>query len=570
MARSVRAGTRGSPPPRARGRGDRAGPRLPVPGVSRFPGPPAPLPSRSRRRAARARPGAGLGPWRWGVRRGARIPGFGPGGAVGWLDGGGEAGRLSPRRGVACGRPPPVAGAGPRARGGRRTWRCLPETGRRPGPRGGRPVCLGRWDPRVVSPAARLRPRPFLGGPPLAASPRPSSGGAGVSPRVLRPSARCPGGVLCRPSPEKPRTLCHTRVSPPDPPPPPASRALGKVAGVPRARGALGKRSRGAAAGPCVVGEKEGGALPCPGGRSRRRRVGAGPPRGRAAFDGRRSSLWVPRDRPCAGRPSGGETPRAPRRNRLASPLPFLLSFLAERPLRAPRGSPAFNPRPAVAAPAPPPQLGGRPVSSAASRPAPSPGPPRSRGRLAPRASRRGPRRRRCVRAATVPVPLPRGRAFPARRPGPRPGGRREPASPRAAPPGGGGSPGPRAPDPSPGGPALREPARPSTRPPVSRSRGAVGRCRSARGRGRPRAAPPRPPRGRRRGVSRPLGSFPPTPPAAWCRAGVLWGGRFSGGPARPPASPCPLRTRAPCSAPRARHTSGPPPLSVCARSLPG
>ena len=67
-----------------------------------------------------------------------------------------------------------------------------------------------------------------------------------------------------------------------------------------------------------------------------------------------------------------------------------------------------------------------------------------------------------------------------------------------------------------------------------------------------------------------PSGLSPPTPPAAWCRAGVLWGGRFSGGPARPPASPCPLRTRAPCSAPRARHTSGPPPLSVCARSLPG
>ena len=289
---------------------------------------------------------------------------------------------------------------------------------------GDRPASRASRGPPCV-PGAVGSPRRFPGGPSASeALPRRSPSG-----RVSAPFLRGCWGVPARLAPL--RTLPRRRSLPAVPReaqdlvphagvasrPAPTARQPGVGEGRRRSPGARCSREavarRGCRARALSGRRRRGGALPCPGGRSRRRRVGAGPPRGRAAFDGRRSSLWVPRDRPCAGRPSGGETPRAPRRNRLASPLPFLLSFLAERPLRAPRGSPAFNPRPAVAAPAPPPQLGGRPVSSAASRPAPSPGPPRSRGRLAPRASRRGPRRRRCVRAATGPVPLPRGRAFP-------------------------------------------------------------------------------------------------------------------------------------------------------------
>ena len=416
-----------------------------------------------------------------------------------------------------------------------------------------RPVCV-----RGLSSEVPLWPRLRALPPGVLGCPR-----ASCAPPHVAPAAFFAGRPPRSPGP------CATRgCRLPTRPPSPASRALGKVAGVPRARGALGKRSRGAAAGPCVVGEKEGGALPCPGGRSRRRRVGAGPPRGRAAFDGRRSSLWVPRDRPCAGRPSGGETPRAPRRNRLAPLCRSFFPFSPSAPCAPLAG--ARRSTPAPRSPRAPP-----PSSGAARSPPPPPAPPIPGAAALPGASRsagprRGPRRRRCVRAATGPVPLPRGRAFPARRPGPRPGGRREPASPRAAPPGGGvpRAPGPRTPRPvglrcaSPRGPRR-------VRPCLGPAAPSVGAA--PRGGGGALAPPLHARRAAAGGVCpAPSGLSPPTPPAAWCRAGVLWGGRFSGGPARPPASPCPLRTRAPCSAPRARHTSGPPPLSVCARCLPG
>lgn len=142
----------------------------------------------------------------------------------------------------------------------------------------GRPVCLWRWDPRVVYPVGPLRSRRLASKSALSRSLRPGK----PSPRVLRPqpllNPACrdplpgvtadapqpppPGWSSCRPRPEnRPPAV---RVSPLGPSPPPPVGVLGLVASLGREcfRGARGVVARGCVvcvSGRVLPGEENGG-----------------------------------------------------------------------------------------------------------------------------------------------------------------------------------------------------------------------------------------------------------------------------------------------------------------------
>lgn len=204
------------------------------------------------------------------------------------------------RRGRVVGHAPGMAGAG-----------------RRPRRRGTALACGWRWDPALVFLGARPRARPLSSGP---------RGGARV------PVPRPPPCVLAGPSPPPPASsspssrACDRPRSRPLPGPEPASPRLTWVSspglcragGVPGRSSALGSPERGGRGGePGAREGRGGGGRRCAAGECSPRAgcgSGGGGGGGREPREGGgaspSSSRVVPRDRPCAGRASGGEIPR--------------------------------------------------------------------------------------------------------------------------------------------------------------------------------------------------------------------------------------------------------------------
>ena len=218
----------------------------------------------------------------------------------GWMAEDGWTARRPWRRGRVVGHAPGMAGAG-----------------RRPRRRGTALACGWRWDPALVFLGARPRARPLSSGP---------RGGARV------PVPRPPPCVLAGPSPPPPASsspssrACDRPRSRPLPGPEPASPRLTWVSspglcragGVPGRSSALGSPERGGRGGePGAREGRGGGGRRCAAGECSPRAgcgSGGGGGGGREPREGGgaspSSSRVVPRDRPCAGRASGGEIPR--------------------------------------------------------------------------------------------------------------------------------------------------------------------------------------------------------------------------------------------------------------------